>query len=320
MVSIIIAVYNAQKFLEQCVQSVLNQTYKDIEVLLINDGSTDNSANICEEFAKKDSRVRVIHKNNEGESATRNLGVKEARGEYITFVDNDDYVAPDFVESMLSLMQEKQADICICSFVYVDEEENELSWYTPRLEQGRCMTALELEKRYLSSYDIEGFPWNKLVRRELYINHGIQYEGSYPADMGASFELIRCCNKAVLCNKRLYFYRQNDMSAIHTMSIRKIEGMNQAICQIRDKGKADGMDEYSERFYVHHMTHELYNMWKMKGQFESEWKNVIDVYRKESYWNIPLSRRLVMICQSEFPDRAKIAIKLLIMTFKGVFR
>lgn len=320
MVSIIVAVYNAQKYLRQCVQSVLDQTYKDIEILLIDDGSTDNSAQICDEFAKKDSRVRVIHKENEGESATRNLGVKEARGEYITFVDNDDYVAPDFIESMLVLMQDKQADICICSFLYVDEEERELSWYVPLLEQGRCMTAHELEQRYLSSYDIEGFPWNKLVRKELYIDYGIKYEGSYPADMGATFELIRRCKKAVLCNKKLYFYRQNDMSAVHTMNIRKIVGMNQAICQLRDKGIEDGIAECSEQFYVHHITHEMYDMWKMKKAYGSEWTNVLDVYRRENYWSISFLKKMKMILQSKFPDKYKIAIKLLILTFQGVFR
>ena len=97
-VSFIIPVYNVEKYLKKCIKSVLDQSYKNIEVLLIDDGSTDGSPKICDDYAKKDSRIKVFHKENEGLSATRNLGVKLSTGKYITFIDSDDTISEDFCE------------------------------------------------------------------------------------------------------------------------------------------------------------------------------------------------------------------------------
>lgn len=112
MISIIVPVYNSERWVQKCVESLINQTYMDIEILLINDGSKDNSINILRDFEKKDSRIRVFDKNNEGVSKARNLGIQEARGEFIQFVDSDDYIEPDMCEKMLKAIQ--GADMAIC--------------------------------------------------------------------------------------------------------------------------------------------------------------------------------------------------------------
>ncbi len=116
MISIIVPVYKDEPYLRQCVDSILNQTYRDIEVLLIDDGSPDRCGEICDEFAKKDQRIRVFHTENKGLSAARNLGLREAKGEYIGFVDSDDWIEPDMYEVLLKRMQETGADISVCSF------------------------------------------------------------------------------------------------------------------------------------------------------------------------------------------------------------
>ncbi len=114
MISVIVPVYKVEPYLRQCVESILNQTYRDIEVLLIDDGSPDRCGEICDEYARKDQRIRVFHTENRGLSAARNLGLKEAKGEYIGFVDSDDWIEPDMYEVLLKRMQETGADIGVC--------------------------------------------------------------------------------------------------------------------------------------------------------------------------------------------------------------
>ena len=103
MVSIIVPVYNVEEYLRECVDSILNQTYSDVEVILVDDGSTDQSGNICDEYAKMDSRIKVIHKKNGGVSAARNTGIGEASGEYLMFVDSDDAIHPELVEAYMTV-------------------------------------------------------------------------------------------------------------------------------------------------------------------------------------------------------------------------
>lgn len=121
-VSVIIPVYKAEKYLEKCVRSVLNQTFHDLEVILVDDGSPDSSGQICEEYAKKDSRIKVIHQKNAGVAVARNVGLDLAAGEYITFVDSDDYIRPQMYEEMLKCAQNNHCDLvmCDCMKVYSD--------------------------------------------------------------------------------------------------------------------------------------------------------------------------------------------------------
>ena len=122
LISIIVPVYKAEKYLRRCVDSILAQTYQNIEVLLIDDGSPDNSGEICDEYAEKDSRVRVFHKPNGGVSSARNLGLKEAKGDYIGFVDADDYIDKTMYEVLLCNLIKENSDISICS--YNQEDSN----------------------------------------------------------------------------------------------------------------------------------------------------------------------------------------------------
>lgn len=114
MVSIVIPIYNAEKFLKKCVSSVLEQSYKDFELILIDDGSSDNSSVICSEFAECDSRVIFIHQNNSGVSSARNCGLEAAKGEFIAFVDSDDYVEKDWLKLQINAMTANNADVAVC--------------------------------------------------------------------------------------------------------------------------------------------------------------------------------------------------------------
>ena len=127
LISIIIPVYNVEKYLDKCINSVLMQTYKNIEILLINDGSTDSSGQICESYAKKDSRIKVIHKENGGLSDARNVGIEHSTGSYIMFVDSDDYIDCNMASVLYNLLNSTNSDMAICNCTKVDEEYNMLT-------------------------------------------------------------------------------------------------------------------------------------------------------------------------------------------------
>ena len=150
LVSIIIPIHNVEVYLNRCLQSVSDQTYKNIEIILVDDGSTDNSGSMCDEFAQKDSRAVVIHKENGGLSSARNAGTVIARGEYITFLDSDDYLAPSFVEKALNMCEARNAQIAILDMKYIRESEAEY------IGESRCTNVIEMFflKRYLCLGDI----------------------------------------------------------------------------------------------------------------------------------------------------------------------
>ncbi|MBQ9782222.1 MAG: glycosyltransferase family 2 protein [Clostridia bacterium] len=116
LISVIVPVYNVQKYLPRCIESILNQSYKDIELILVDDGSPDNTGEICDYYAKKDSRVVVIHKENGGVSSARNAGLNIAKGKFINFVDSDDYIPNDSLENLINLQKENDADLVCCTF------------------------------------------------------------------------------------------------------------------------------------------------------------------------------------------------------------
>lgn len=126
MISVIVPVYKAEKYLERCVNSILNQTYRDLELILVDDGSPDGSPELCDRFAQQDSRVRVIHKENGGVSTARNAGLEAARGEYIAFVDSDDWIEPYMYETMLSAAQKHNCDVVMCDCVKDHADHSEL--------------------------------------------------------------------------------------------------------------------------------------------------------------------------------------------------
>ncbi|UJF15261.1 glycosyltransferase [Jeotgalibaca sp. MA1X17-3] len=116
-VSIIVPVYNVEKYLKKSIESLMNQTLKDIEIILVNDGSTDNSLFICKQYEKKDFRIKVIDKNNGGVSSARNIGIELASGQYIGFIDPDDWIEPEMYEKMYSKIEKTKSDVCICNYI-----------------------------------------------------------------------------------------------------------------------------------------------------------------------------------------------------------
>lgn len=213
LVSVIIPVYNSQKYLEAALKSVREQSYSNIEVLLIDDGSTDSSPKICDDFASEDERFRVIHQENKGPSAARNRGIDEAKGEYLTFVDNDDLLHKDFVKILYDLCVEHQCDIALTkSFPFLEEET---------IPYGEPETKLTFMDRRQLSIQLLDMGWTglavtmaKLFKKSLFQNIRFNEQRIIGDDDSTIYLLYWASDKSVLFQSPLYFYRSKRKGSI----------------------------------------------------------------------------------------------------------
>lgn len=208
-ISVIIPVYNMEKYLDKCVSSVLKQTYKNLEIILVDDGSKDSSPALCDEYAKKDERIKVIHKVNGGLSEARNFAIDIATGDYIGFVDSDDYVAEDMFESLYNLCEQYNADISIESFYEIRKDKIVSCANSGKLQ---LLTREEAQIELLRDTNIQSYAWNKLYKRELF-ETGIRYPvGKTFEDIATTYLLFEKSNKIVRQEKPIYYYVRRDDS------------------------------------------------------------------------------------------------------------
>lgn len=202
LISIIIPVYKVEKYLEKCIKSVLSQTYKNLQIILVDDGSPDNCGNICDDYAKIDNRIEVIHKANGGLSDARNVGLKVARGEYIGFVDSDDYVSNEMFENLYNTLISNDADVSICNFYIVIDNKNIIK----NADNGvKIYNKLEILKEILLDKKIQSYAWNKLYKRELFKD--IEYPvGKKYEDIGTTFYILEKCSKIAVSGSPEYYY------------------------------------------------------------------------------------------------------------------
>ena len=213
-ISVIIPVYKVEEYLDRCVKSVLAQSYADIEVILVDDGSPDGCGALCDGYAGKDPRVRVVHKANGGLSSARNAGLDIAQGDYIAFVDGDDCIAPDMAEKLLAALEKTGADAAVCGVKCVDDE-GALVRELPPMEAGafdpeeiyRRMTFDEWAWRYVSAC-------NRLCRRRLF--DGLRFEeGKLHEDEFLAHRLYDRCSRVAVLSDELYYYVQRGGSIMN---------------------------------------------------------------------------------------------------------
>lgn len=168
LISVIIPIYNVEKYLEQCLESIINQTYKFLEIILVDDGSTDSGGKICDEYAKYDARISVIHKANGGLSDARNIGLENAHGDYIGFVDSDDYINADMYEKLAEACTTYNADITICGRRCFDSKGG--SYQSFVLETPLIMDSKEAIIRLLLNDSLDSAAWDKLYRKHIFEN------------------------------------------------------------------------------------------------------------------------------------------------------
>lgn len=213
MISIIIPVYNSEKTLKRCVDSILNQTFnRDIEILLVNDGSKDSSESICLEYQNNDKRIKYFKKENGGVSSARNLGIYEAKGEYIAFVDSDDYVEPNMYEIMLNKISKDGSDIVICGYneIYSDTQRkiNVHPYYANNKTEIAKFVAENFNKAIVSS------PWNKIFKKKL-IKNFYDEKISLGEDLLFNIQYFKNVTSITVINEALYDY---DLTNVNSLS------------------------------------------------------------------------------------------------------
>lgn len=232
-ISIIIPVYNVENYLNQCLESVVNQTYQNLEIIVINDGSTDNSAKICDEFAYKDNRIIVIHKENGGISSARNIGIEKSSGEYIMFLDSDDWIELNTCEIALKIAEEQSADVVFWPYIreftntskkkkLFDGDFIVFDGYEVKKKLHRRMIGIiddELSKP--ENADAIVTVWGKLYRSHLIKKNNIRFVDTniIGSSEDALFNLyvFKYVRKAVYISKYLYHYRRNNISSFTTI-------------------------------------------------------------------------------------------------------
>lgn len=224
LISVIVPVFNVEKYLNKCIDSIISQTYKKLEILLIDDGSTDKCSQICNEYARVDSRVKVIHQKNAGLSAARNVGLEIAKGDYIGFVDSDDYIAQNMYESLFKIIKKTNSDLAICNWINIDEYENNIYESSPIIDeiltQKQAFKKLEDEKWW---YYVVA--WNKLYRSSIFKE--IRYPiGKINEDLAVIHEVFSRCGQVASTEKRLYYYVKREGSIMDSStSIRRLDAV-----------------------------------------------------------------------------------------------
>ena len=204
LISAIVPVYKVEKYLGRCVESLLAQTYENIEIILVDDGSPDTCPVMCDEYAKKHEKIRVIHQENKGLSGARNTGIDNAKGEYLAFVDSDDLWSPHFLESLYKALKENDADIAQCRWEYMHGDELKEAYDADA--KTVCFTGREmLANLYIQTGAYYVVAWNKLYKKELFEN--IRYpEGRIHEDEATTYKLFDLAKKCVFVDNALYGY------------------------------------------------------------------------------------------------------------------
>lgn len=213
IISIIVPVYNIEKYIENCIKSIIDQTYKNLEIILIDDGSIDNSSKICDIWQEKDKRIQVIHQENQGLSAARNAGMEKAKGEYIIFVDGDDIIADTMIQCLVETIQRSGADCAFCQYESIQETENTVKESVFESENIKVVGTQESLLRLLNHIDVT-VVWNGLYKADLIKNLKFAI-GKKNEDTAWRYLAVDQCKRIAYIPNKLYGYRMRSGSLMH---------------------------------------------------------------------------------------------------------
>ena len=230
LVTVIVNVYNGEKYIKRCLDSIVNQTYKNLDILIVNDGSTDKTKSICESY--KDKRIRIINQKNMGLPKSRNVGIENSKGDYLYFVDADDYLELDIIEYLYNLIKKYNVELSTCRPIDVYDEKINVK---NKKEKVDVLTSKDMLKKLLLTIDRAGTIWNKLIKKELFNN--IRFEDRRIEDVAVTYKVIMATDKIAYSNQIKYYYYR------HPDSIMGVKAEDYSI----DMYKA-GLDRYD---YIH---------------------------------------------------------------------
>ena len=235
LITIVVPVYNVEKYIDRCLKSLLNQTYNNLEIILVDDGSKDNSGKICDQYVKKDKRIKVVHKKNGGLSDARNAGLEVTKGKYVSFVDSDDWISDDAIEVLYKYLISENADI-VCGDMqktFSDEAKNQK---TKDIEY-KVFNNVDALENMLYLHGTTNSACGKLYKTELFKNVRFPV-GKLYEDLGTIYKVYSKSKKCVLIDHIVYYYFQNQSSIMHSKySSRRLEGISFAkdICEFLSK-------------------------------------------------------------------------------------
>lgn len=247
-VSIIVPIYNVEKYLDECIKSIVKQTYNNIEIILIDDGSTDNSSNICDKWENKDKRIIAIHKENGGLSSARNEALKIATGDYLAFIDSDDIIDEKMIETLVNLLETKQANISVCQFTrYLEGNKPTFSHLEETNIYNKNKALVELLYDKLTSHVC-----NKLFKKELF--NDIEFpKGKNYEDLRTTYKIIEKCDKIVETKSELYGYMTRNSSISKKMNEKNLE---------------DYIDAFNERFIYYEKNYPQFKKENIIGKIQ----------------------------------------------------
>lgn len=228
-ISIIIPIYNTSKFLEKCIRSIMEQNFKEIEIICVNDGSKDNSLEILNKLAKEDSRIMVIDKKNEGVSKARNVALEKAQGKYCLNVDSDDWIEQGYLKALYERAEKDNLDITISNIIfdYLDNSKKNYILNDLNISEEKIINKDEYINVFLKN-NFHGYTWNKLIKTELYKNNKLKYneEISMLEDVEIILKIVKFSKKIGKVNKAFYHYIQHDASCCQNISLKKVKDVN----------------------------------------------------------------------------------------------
>lgn len=288
-ISVIIPVYNTEKYLEQCLESVLNQTLQDIEIICVDDGSTDNSLEILKTFAQKDKRIIILTQQNQGQSVARNKGIEIAKGEYIGFVDSDDWISSEMLEKMYANAEEFESDITMCSFTIFNEKTAETNTSDSYMSLDLFPNTFEnrnfsFKETYDFIFRICVSPCNKIYKRDFIIKNNILFpEGLFFEDNVFFYKAFMQSERNSLIKKPFYTYRVGTgTSTVTSVDSRKLDFFkvfSQIEIFLKEMGYYDDLGEYFEKHKKNTLKY-WYEKLSDKQVKEEYLKKLTDLYGK----------------------------------------
>lgn len=215
MISVVVPVYNCSSYIGKCVSSLTKQSYADLQIILVDDGSTDDTSAVCDSLAASDDRITVLHKPNGGVSSARNAGIAAARGEYITFADADDYVNSDHISMLYGLMQKYGCDVAACSYAAENEGSSADALSSSHNRKEICHSHDSAVCELLAGGAVGGYVWNKLYRRELLDGIEFNSEIKILEDLLFNYNVFKRIKNMAFIDSRSYHYVQRGQSAMH---------------------------------------------------------------------------------------------------------
>ena len=264
-VSVIVPIYNVEKYLDKCLQTIKNQTLSDFEVLLINDGTPDNSMEIARKYSVIDSRFLIFNKENGGLSDARNYGIERAKGDFIVFVDSDDYLHEDYLKTMYEDCINNNADMAYCRFKHTYLKTGiKFPSINPKkgvIDKEKALDMLIRDNR------MHSYAWNKMYRRTLFTDNNIRYPIIYFEDVATSARVLFHANRIAVTDKNLYYYVRRSGSIMSTMNSKKIEHLLLSILITRNYIQLHGeYDKYKKAVRAVSLKMRLINIYSIVRQ------------------------------------------------------